>query len=248
MYLVSCLIKLFTLATKTYEEQHRHVEVLQNISNSLYQRSNSNAASGAGGGVNIGGAGASLLHPFSDTPANPHLQAFHNDISNWQVADEDYLQLRDDGPIDIDESSSQDNEGGGGGAGDTTALLDTKPRRFSNVLSPRPKRQHSSQNNAGGAGGGGTGSGGNANFMDAISNNVFTRSLFSSGSTHQITSPGGSNPHAPLMFGNRSVSHTDLAVNQNNSGGGVDRTSSNDKLLVDIPLMETGMVSHSIFT
>jgi hypothetical protein len=29
MYITCCLIKLFTLATNTFEEQHRHIEGLQ---------------------------------------------------------------------------------------------------------------------------------------------------------------------------------------------------------------------------
>lgn len=233
MYLVSCLIKLFTLATKTYEEQHRHVEVLQNLSNKLYFKANAAAAVAAGGGgAGTVGGGVSLLHPSTvgeGTPLmNPNLQAFHNDLSNWQVAEEDYLQLRDDGPIDIDESSSQDNEG----AGDTTGLLE-KPRKFSNVLSPKPKRQASS------------GGGGNSNFMDAITSNVFGRSLFSNSSTQQITSPSGGNPHAGNMFGSRSLSQSQLAE----AGGGssaVNRILSSNKLMLDVPETELGKDTLSV--
>ena len=36
MYITCCLIKLFTLATNTYEEQHRHIAVLQSMSNSFH--------------------------------------------------------------------------------------------------------------------------------------------------------------------------------------------------------------------
>ena len=35
MYITSCLIKVFTLATNTYEEQHLHISGLMNLSSSL---------------------------------------------------------------------------------------------------------------------------------------------------------------------------------------------------------------------
>lgn len=38
MYITCCLIKLFTLATNTYEEQHRHIASLAALSNSLYHQ------------------------------------------------------------------------------------------------------------------------------------------------------------------------------------------------------------------
>jgi len=50
MYLTSCLIKLFTLATKTYEEQFKHVSELQLLSIASYHKSA--ISGGGGGGVN----------------------------------------------------------------------------------------------------------------------------------------------------------------------------------------------------
>jgi hypothetical protein len=42
MYITSCLIKIFTLATNTFEEQHRHILKLQQFSASLAYRSQMN--------------------------------------------------------------------------------------------------------------------------------------------------------------------------------------------------------------
>jgi uncharacterized membrane protein YgcG len=67
MYLTSCLIKLFTLATKTYEEQHRHVAELQTLSIASYLRDSQNSVSGGGGGGG-GGGGASNNNRGDQTP------------------------------------------------------------------------------------------------------------------------------------------------------------------------------------
>ena len=62
MYITCCLIKLFTLATHTYEEQHQHITGLQALSNSLiYQHAmssdyNENFEYSKGGG-GVAGAG-----------------------------------------------------------------------------------------------------------------------------------------------------------------------------------------------
>lgn len=59
MYLTSCLIKLFTLATKTYEEQHRHVSGLQNLSIALYLKSTGTPMTAVPGGIGVGGGAVS---------------------------------------------------------------------------------------------------------------------------------------------------------------------------------------------
>eukprot|EP01034_Spumella_vulgaris_P023339 gene23339-29551_t len=92
MYLTSCLIKLFTLATKTYEEQHRHVAELQTLSIASYLRDSQNSVSAGGGS---GGGGVSNNNRGDQTPLSGASQSLlHLHVTNWQVNEQDYLNLR----------------------------------------------------------------------------------------------------------------------------------------------------------
>ena len=232
MYLTCCLIKLFTYATNTYEEQFRHIEALQTLSNVLYYRST------GGAHVQANGDGTPLPNPSN---LNANLSA------NWQVEEEEYLQLRDDGPIDIDDSEDQADD-------DTEALIDKKTRKFSNVLSPKTKRPPSAFSS----------SAGNLNFMETIASNMnFTKAMFtrqfsdSNVAGNQIPSPSGTNANAnsSLIYGSRSISNSNLVQtsNSSNSNAGVPSSSSgavgtenvknvpsSNRLSLDVPRIETG--------
>jgi len=82
MYITSCLIKVFTLATNTYEEQHLHISGLMNLSASLSSYSNISFPS---------------IRQNSTAPST-------NNVWN---CDDDFSHLQDDGPIDIDDSDSE---------------------------------------------------------------------------------------------------------------------------------------------
>ncbi|KAJ1432800.1 hypothetical protein B484DRAFT_394774 [Ochromonadaceae sp. CCMP2298] len=147
MYITCCLIKLFTLATNTYEEQHRHIIGLQQLSNSF-------------------SAENSLTTDYdgrykSDKSAPP---AGTNEIveispSNWMAADDDYLTFReDDGPLLIDEES--DSAGVGEGAKEVgEEIVYNRPHLSSigSVPSPHNFSEALVRGISGGSGGGGGG-------------------------------------------------------------------------------------------
>eukprot|EP00428_Durinskia_dybowskii_P066072 CAMPEP_0170368682 /NCGR_PEP_ID=MMETSP0117_2-20130122/7582_1 /TAXON_ID=400756 /ORGANISM="Durinskia baltica, Strain CSIRO CS-38" /LENGTH=555 /DNA_ID=CAMNT_0010623355 /DNA_START=869 /DNA_END=2536 /DNA_ORIENTATION=- len=83
MYITCCLIKLFTLATNTYEEQHRHISVLQGVSSSL----------------NCFGSMSTDYNEFAELKL---VNSSHSTVSpQWPAS------VEDDGPICIDDDDSR---------------------------------------------------------------------------------------------------------------------------------------------
>eukprot|EP01038_Epipyxis_sp_PR26KG_P008880 gene8880-11977_t len=99
MYITSCLIKLFTLATNTFEEQHRHILVLHNLSISLFPNEYSSGMSGAYqvNQQNIGVTGNNSI-------GNININNNSNNLSLWKPSSEteEYNNFDDNGPIYID--------------------------------------------------------------------------------------------------------------------------------------------------
>lgn len=89
LYITCCLIKLFTLATNTYEEQHQHINALQSLSNKLTFRTFL----------------SNRIDVESPMPQDTVAQA----APQWVVSEDDYSNLQDDGPIDIDEELNQED-------------------------------------------------------------------------------------------------------------------------------------------
>jgi len=93
MYITSCLIKVFTLATNTYEEQHLHISGLMNLSASLSSYSNISFPS-------------IRQHGTTASTTNKSNKLLAQNSNSWH-SDDEYNQLQDDGPIDIDDSDSE---------------------------------------------------------------------------------------------------------------------------------------------
>ena len=108
MYITCCLIKLFTLATNTYEEQHQHIAGLVIISNSLQNQGalstdyNENLEYKGGVNINVnnssGGGGSGRN--------NNNLNQINMQWMLGQDGEGDYLGLQDDGPLLIDEDEN----------------------------------------------------------------------------------------------------------------------------------------------
>ncbi len=58
LYLTMCLIKIFTLATSTFEEQHAHIATLQALSQALLRGLQGGLVVGSGSGSGSGSGGA----------------------------------------------------------------------------------------------------------------------------------------------------------------------------------------------
>lgn len=71
MYITCCLIKIFTLATNTYEEQHRHIQVLQSLSSSAGLRLLLMPQAASPSALSPGGSGALGLFIDDDAFGSP---------------------------------------------------------------------------------------------------------------------------------------------------------------------------------
>jgi hypothetical protein len=121
MYVSTCMIKIFTLATNTYEEQHRHISELQNISAKLLPKVDHRDRLALAFREDVL-VTQSVPSIFTQS-VNNHQNIFNS--SFW--ADDFHLQ-HDDGPIFIDPEAG-DAPAIGGGAAAEGEQSDTRPSR-----------------------------------------------------------------------------------------------------------------------
>jgi len=142
MYITSCLIKIFTLATSTFEEQHRHVTGLQTLSINLLQRGGgmlstkstssldgvgwASSDQGDAGGIGIGiGIGCGTSGGQGSNSAIS-LQCGGQDESGNMILDGDYQPLDNLGLGHGDEGSGDGSGIASGGESGTDGVGGTE--------------------------------------------------------------------------------------------------------------------------
>jgi hypothetical protein len=130
MYITSCLIKIFTLATNTFEEQHRHILKLQQFSASLAYRSQMNMST-VNVTTNLNGdqfvQQQSLSHSQHGGGGHHHSSSGGMGMGLTQISSDSYDNYDDNNAFFID---GQD--------------LESNPANNNNSLSPRSPPKYSS--------------------------------------------------------------------------------------------------------
>ena len=117
MYITTCLIKIFTIATHTYEEQHRHIIELQHLSASLLNTKQiaMGGTAGGGGGTTGGGIVLGGGSPFLSSSSLYNLNGQNGNIttnsSHLALAPPSGLESKNSGTMNIGLGLSRSQSG-----------------------------------------------------------------------------------------------------------------------------------------